>query len=390
MNFILFDDPLIRTALLPLTFTRPVGEIRVGILTIREKWENRLNGKAFFKTAPYLQEKYPYVEAGLWINGAICPDDKLIDAVRALPQPYFLVQDELLIASHGMPEAFNEKTVIPYPHPLTVIRKPWHIFQQNAAQIKQDFEDVRKGRTSAEITDSHTVVYNRDNIFLEEGVYLRAAILNAEPGPIYLGKNSVVQEGAIIRGSFALGEGGHINMGAKIRGDTSIGPFSKVGGEVSNTVVIGNSNKAHDGYLGNSVIGEWCNLGADSNTSNLKNNYDITSMWNHETSTYESTGLQFCGLIMGDHSKCSINTMFNTATMVDVCANIFGEGFPPSHVPSFAWGGAGGFVTYDLEKCLETVERVFKRRNVSFSEIERNILIHIFASTAPHRHWEKQ
>jgi UDP-N-acetylglucosamine diphosphorylase/glucosamine-1-phosphate N-acetyltransferase len=232
-------------------------------------------------------------------------------------------------------------------------------------------------------------MYNEQNVFLEEGVYIRAAVLNAETGPIYLGKNSIIQEGALIRGSFALGEGSHVNMGAKIRGDSSIGPYCKVGGEISNSVLFSHSNKAHDGFLGNSVIGEWCNLGADTNTSNLKNNYDVNKLWSHSSSTFENTGLQFCGLIMGDHSKCGINTMFNTATVVDVCSNIFGEGYPDNYIPSFAWGGSNGFTTNQLTKVLETAERVMGRRNVPLTNIDKDILYHIFELTAPHRTWEK-
>jgi UDP-N-acetylglucosamine diphosphorylase/glucosamine-1-phosphate N-acetyltransferase len=246
------------------------------------------------------------------------------------------------------------------------------------------------GRKSAVITDKHTRIYGEENIFLEEGVYIRSAILNAETGPIYLGKNSIVQEGAIIRGAFAMGEAGHINMGAKIRGDVTVGPFCKVGGEISNSVLFSYSNKAHDGYLGNSVIGEWCNLGADTNTSNLKNNYDYIKLWSHAEQNFADTGLQFCGLMMGDHSKTSINMMFNTATMVDVSSNVFGAGFPRTYIPSFAWGGFGGFSTFQPDKALETAERVMARRNVVMTDHDKAILIHIFKMTAMSRVWEKK
>jgi UDP-N-acetylglucosamine diphosphorylase/glucosamine-1-phosphate N-acetyltransferase len=219
-------------------------------------------------------------------------------------------------------------------------------------------------------------------------VSIKAAIINAETGPVYLGKNSIIQEGAIIRGSLALCEGAHLNMGAKMRGDTTVGPFSKVGGEVSNSVIFGYSNKAHDGFMGCSVLGEWCNLGADTNTSNLKNNYEPVKLWSHVQQEFESTGLQFCGLMMGDHSKCGINTMFNTGTVVDVASNIFGEGFPRNYIPSFSWGGNGGLTTYRLDKALETAYRAMERRNIVLDEIEKNILVKVFEMTSPMRAWE--
>ncbi len=390
MNIILFDDPAIRINLLPFTFTRPVGAIRVGILTLAEKWEKWLTLPVSFKTEPYLQDKFPVHSTtdNLLINGAVCPNQSLVDAVRTLPSGYFLVKGQRLLAVRNPTEEMLERNTIEFHHDITVIDKSWKIFLENASQLKIDFALLTTGRKSAEITDPHTVVYNSENIFVEEGVYIRAALLNAETGPIYLGKNSIVQEGALIRGSFALGEGSHVNMGAKVRGDVTVGPFSKIGGEVSNSVIFGYSNKAHDGYLGNSVIGEWCNLGADTNTSNLKNNYDTTKLWNHAAEGFVDTGLQFCGLMMGDHSKCSINTMFNTATVVDVCTNVFGEGFPRNYVPSFAWGGSKGFTTHQLDKALETATRVLARRSISLTDVDKNILLQVYQSTASSRVWE--
>lgn len=391
MNIILFDDPVIRQDLLPFTFTRPVGGIRVGILTIAEKWEKWLGLKPSFKTEEYLQRKFPVSSTpdNLLINGAVCPDQTLVDTIKALPPGYFLVRGQLLLAARQPEGGIDQNNTVSYPHDVTVIDKSWKIFRENAAQIKLDFAKITAGRTSATIDDPHTVVYGRENIFLEEGVYIRAAILNAETGPIYLGKNSIVQEGAMIRGSFALGEGSHVNMGAKIRGDVSVGPYSKVGGEISTSVIFGYSNKAHDGFLGCSVLGEWCNLGADSNTSNLKNNYDDVKLWNHGTEDFVSTGLQFCGLMMGDHSKCGINTMFNTGTVVDVSANVFGEGYPRNYIPSFTWGGSSGFKTYLPEKAFETAERVMARRNVILEKADVEILEHVYRLTAGMRFWEK-
>lgn len=383
MNVILFDDPAIRTELLPFTYTRPVGKIRTGILTIEEKWNKWLGAPVSFQTESYLQKKYPAVSSSdnLLINGALCPDEKLVAAVKALAPGKFLVKDNVLLAARKPEVEMSLANTSEYPGSVTLIDKPWKIFSNNGNQIKIDFVLLTAGRKSAPITDPHTVVYGKENVFIEEGVYLRSAILNAETGPIYLGKDSIVQEGAIIRGSFALCEGGHINMGAKIRGDVTVGPFSKVGGEVSTTVVFGYSNKAHDGFLGCSVLGEWCNLGADTNTSNLKNNYDFVKLWRHGSQSYESTGLQFCGLMMGDHSKCSINTMFNTGTVVDVSSNVFGEGFPPNYVPSFSWGSGEDAQVYKLDKALETAQRVMARRNVELNSVEKEILTHIFNIT---------
>jgi UDP-N-acetylglucosamine diphosphorylase/glucosamine-1-phosphate N-acetyltransferase len=391
MNLILFDDPSLRLALLPFTFTRPVARIRVGILTIDEKWERWLGTKPSFKTEPYLQKKFPAISTNqnILVNGAICPDQKLIDTIKSLPIGYYLVKNQLLIAANQPEGEMKEANVIAYECEVTVIDKPWKIFRENAAQIKSDFKILTQGRKSFPISDPYTRTYKPEDIFLEEGVDLKAATLNAESGPIYLGKNSMIQEGAVVRGSFSLGEGSMLNMGAKVRGDTSIGPFCKVGGEISNSVIFGYSNKAHDGFLGNSVLGEWCNLGADTNTSNMKNNYDVTKLWNHSKGEFEKTGLQFCGLMMGDHSKSGINTMFNTATVVDVCATIFGEGYPRTYIPSFTWGGASKFETNDLNKAIETAERVLDRRSLSLTAEDREILTSIFVMTRASRSWER-
>jgi UDP-N-acetylglucosamine diphosphorylase/glucosamine-1-phosphate N-acetyltransferase len=390
MNLILFDDPVIRLDLLPFTYTRPVSNIRVGILTISEKWAKWLDSTPSFQTQEYLSRKFPvkYGDRNLLINGGICPDQKLVDTIKAMPKGYFLVKDKLLIAANHPEQEMNSSNVIEYKDDLTVIDKTWKIFRENANQIKIDFKLITTGRNSAGIQDKHTVVYGEENLFVEEGVSIKAAIINAETGPVYLGKNSIIQEGAMIRGSFALCEGGHLNMGAKVRGDTTVGPFSKVGGEISTTVIFGYSNKAHDGFLGCSVLGEWCNLGADTNTSNLKNNYDAVKLWSHATGQFENTGLQFCGLMMGDHSKCSINTMFNTGTVVDVSANVYGEGFPRNYIPSFAWGGASGVTTYKIDKALETADRAMRRRNLELNQIEQGILTKVYELTARDRVWE--
>lgn len=394
MNVILFDDPSIRANLLPFTFTRPVAAIRTGILTIAEKWERHL-GAVSYATQPYLQGKFPLrtTSDNLWINGAVCPDTKLLSAVRTLNPGSGISLNNKIIAlrtsENEVPEVITGD-VTPWTGPITWIDQVWRIFQHNGEQLRSDFALITAGRTSAAVTDVHTKVYNPSHIFLEEGVYIRAAILNAEEGPIYLGKNSIVQEGAIIRGPFAMGEGAHVNMGAKMRGNISVGPHSKVGGEVTASVIFGYSNKAHEGFLGCSVIGEWCNIGADANTSNLKNNYENVKVWNYVKKGFVDSGLMFCGLMMGDHSKCGINTMFNTGTVVGVSANIFGDGFPRNFIPSFAWGGAAGFSTFQYAKAMVTARVAMERRSLSLTREDAAILEEVFRLEAEHRVWEKQ
>ncbi len=386
MNLILFDDPGVRSNLLPLTFTRPVANIRVGILTIAEKWEHYFNVKPSYSTQNYLSTKFhkKFTSDNLWINGAVCPDEKLVAATKNLKLGEAIYKNSKVVAvrtdDDELPEVIPGK-VTEYSDELTFIDQLWNIFQNNGSQIRADFKLVTSNKKSASIKDSHTRIYNEGNIFLEEGVVLHATILNAENGPIYLGKNSQVQEGAIIRGPFSLGKESVIIMGGKMRADTTIGPFCKIGGEVSNSVLFGYSNKAHDGFLGNSVLGEWCNLGADTNTSNLKNNYDNAKLWSYSKNGFVDIGQPNCGLIMGDHSKSGINTMFNTGTVVGVSSNIFGAGYPRNFIPSFQWGGASSFVTYQFEKAIETASRVMARRNILLDEIESDILKNVFEQT---------
>lgn len=383
MNLILFDDPSIRANLLPLTLTRPVAEIRIGILKISEKWEKYFQATPSFATQKYLAKKYlkKATSDNLWINGGVCPDPTLVEGIKKLKSGEAIYKNSMIVAvrtdDDELPEVIPGK-VNEYPNDLTLIDKPWKIFQNNGNQIRADFKLITAGRKSAAITDPHTHTYNPSDIFIEDGAVLHTAVLNAEGGPIYLGKNSQVQEGAILRGPFSLGEGAIVNMGGKMRADTTVGPFCKIGGEVSNAILFAHSNKSHDGFLGNSVIGEWCNLGADTNTSNLKNNYDSVRLWSYAKKSFVDTGLPFCGLIMGDHSKSGINTMFNTGTVVGVSSNIFGAGYPRNFIPSFQWGGTAGFVTYQYEKAMETAERVMARRNIKLDEVEKEILKWVF------------
>ncbi len=395
MNVILFDNPTIRQDLLPFTFTRPVADIRVGILTISEKWETHLQTKPSFSTASYLSKKFPahYTSDNLWINGAACPNAELVAAIHQLNPGDAIAKDRMILVvrtSDGeVPEIITGK-INEFTHSVTLVDQVWKIYQYNGAQIRSDFDLITKGRKSAPITDVHTRVYSPENIFLEEGAQVRATLLNAEDGPIYLGKDSFVQEGSLIRGPFALCEGAQVNMGAKVRGDTTVGPFSKIGGEVSNSVLFGYSNKSHDGFLGNSVIGEWCNIGADSNTSNLKNNYENIKLWNYVKGGFKDTGLMFCGLMFGDHSKCGINTMFNSGTVVGVSSSIFGDGYPRNFIPSFSWGGAAGFTTFQFNKAMETAAKAMERRSMPLTDLDKEIMIHLFNASAPYRVWEKK
>lgn len=394
MNYILFDEPKTRTNLLPLTFTRPVAEIRIGILTIREKWEKVLNTSVSFKTENYLSKKFPLKTVStpdtIWINGAVCPNAELLDVVKKLKNNQALYSNDKLIALNSGATAcvdFNslqafEKVTL--SESILIIENLWDIFSKNEQAIKADFDLITKGRTSQPISKTNQVL-GAENIFIEEGANVECAILNASTGPIYIGKDAEIMEGSIVRGPLALCEHAALKLGAKIYGPTTIGPYSKVGGEVNNSVVFGYSNKGHDGFLGNSVLGEWCNIGADSNNSNLKNNYAQVKLWNYGTERFVNTGLTFCGLIMGDHSKCGINTMFNTGTVVGVSANIFGAGFPRNFVPSFSWGGAAGFTTYKLNDAFEVASRVFERRSKVFDDTEKEILNTVFELTEKYR-----
>lgn len=390
MNYILFDGT-VRNALLPFTFTRPVADIRVGILTIREKWEKYLGYTTTSLTEEYLMEKFPMVEMpeNIMINASFLPNEVLVEMIKSLEKNQAIFKGEEVIAffsEESQEEVdFENYEILEYNDDCITIEHTWDIFQKNDAAIREDFELLTEDRISQPIPKSVNVIAP-ENIFIEEGAKLEFVTLNASTGPIYIGKNSEIMEGAVIRGPFALCENAQVKMATKIYGATTIGPFSKAGGEISNSVFFAYSNKGHDGFLGDSVLGEWCNIGADSNNSNLKNNYEEVKLWSYETEGFAKTGLQFCGLMMGDHSKCGINTMFNTGTVVGVSTNIFGSGFPRNFVPSFSWGGAAGFTTYITKKAFETARIVMARRNVEFDEKEARILEHVFEQT---KKWRK-
>lgn len=390
MNYILFDGP-VRNALLPFTFTRPVADILIGIMTIRQKWEARLGSTITTITEDYLSEKFPMVELeeNVMINAAYLPNDALAELVSDLKENQAIFKGDDVIAfftSENQEEVdFDSYEIIQYSDNVLTVEHTWDIFSKNDAAIREDFIYLTEDRKSQPIPKSVNVIAP-ENVFIEEGAKLEFVTLNASTGPIYIGKNAEIMEGTVIRGPFALCENAQVKLNAKVYGATTVGPGSRIGGEVKNSILFANSNKGHDGFLGDSVLGEWCNIGADTNNSNLKNNYEEVKLWSYETEGFAKTGLQFCGLMMGDHSKCGINTMFNTGTVVGVSANIFGSGFPRNFVPSFSWGGAAGFTTYVTKKAFETARLVMGRRNIDFDEIESGILEHIFEET---KKWRK-
>ena len=391
MNYILFDGEY-RNTLLPFTYTRPVADIRIGILTIREKWEFYLGLTTTTLTEEYLEEKYPMVELenNIMINASFLPTDKIVAQVKNLKENQLIIKGDEVLAFYTKSSQeevdFDNYTAIECADNFIQIKNTWDIFSLNGLALQADFDMLTHNRTSQEIPETVQCI-NKENIFIEEGAVINFATLNASNGPIYIGKDAEIMEGAMIRAPFALCEGSTIKMGAKIYGDTTIGPHCKVGGEVSNSVFFGFANKGHDGFLGNSVIGEWCNLGADTNNSNLKNNYAEVKLWSYETERFAKTGLQFCGLMMGDHSKSGINTMFNTGTVVGVSANIFGSNFPRNFIPSFSWGGNSGFTTYQMRKVNEVAQVVMKRRGIEYDEKEQKILESIFEITKKYRNF---
>lgn len=395
MGYILFDTD-VRYQLLPFTHTRPVADIRCGILTLRERWEKLLAAETSTLTEDYLQEVYPIktTDNDVYINGSIIATEELVTAINNLKTGEKLVYNDTVVASNisgsipvrGTISSSNpEATNIPFEGDLISLNHVWDIFSLNGAIIKQDFNLLTKGKTSQPIPEG-VLATGKENIFIEEGATVNVGcILNGNTGPIYIGKAAELLEGVMMRGPVAICDGAVVKMGAKIYADTTIGNGCKVGGENSNVVYFANSNKGHDGYLGNAVIGEWCNLGADTNCSNLKNNYDSIKIWDEHNNKSVQTGLTFCGLLMGDHSKCGINTMFNTGTVVGVSANIYGGDFLSKFIPSFAWGGSDGMTTYRLERAVETANRMMGRRKKTLSDAELKMYQHIFEQTTKQR-----
>ena len=365
------DDNGLHLRFAPLTLTRPVGNLRMGILTNDERWKMFLpDAKIGFTTEKYLSKKFSSVKNGIRVNAAVIPNEEIVAAVMHLENNTALYLNELLLAENGVASSkIQFKGEIP-----VIIENRWDLYEKNDLVLKADFELITTGRKSQKLSKSNTVIGSSELIFLEEGAKVEASILNTSSGPIYIGKDAEIMEGSIVRGPLAMCEHSALKLGTKIYGATTLGPHCKVGGEVNNSVFQAYSNKGHEGFVGNSLIGEWCNLGADTNTSNLKNNYGNVSTYSYETEKEEKTNVQFMGLTMGDHSKCGINTMFNTATVVGVSCNIYGADFPPKFIPSFSWGGSAGFVPFKFEKAVEYANNMMERRGLELSEEDVEIL----------------
>jgi len=392
INILLFDTPSNRIALRPFSDTRPIAKIRVGITTIEEKWNAYIPATYSYLTEGYLQTKFPYISAeeNLWINGSVLPNQPLTDAIKKLKPNETLVCGDTIIAFWGthtlsscvyadnISKAQAKNISLPFTGDITQLKNKWDIFTYNAQAIVEDLKLIKSTKTTELLYDTHTIVYNLENIFIEEGAVIKAAILNAELGPIYIGKNAIVEERAVIKGPVAIGEGAQVKVGSYISQGTTVGPYAKLGGEVINSVIFGYSNKAHDGFLGHSVIGEWCNLGAGTTTSNLRNDYKTVTVWDDAMESFINTNLQFCGLFMGDYSKCGINTMFNTGTVVGVSTNLFGTGYFKRFVPSFTKGSpTENLFVYELEKALISIENTMARRNKELTQADKSILTHL-------------
>ena len=387
MNIILFDNK--REEFYPLSLTRPIAEFRLGVLTIKEKWGNYFDSVLTFSN-DYLAEKFntkKIKEDNIWINSQLLPSKDIVTEIKSLRVGEVLKKESIILAFRNSEFSSDELNNVESNSDFSFLSSITDIFSLNEEEIIADIAlmNLQNNMKSLnEITDSN-IKSGKFPVYVEEGATIENCYINTSEGPVYIGKNAHIMQGSMLRGPFAICENSVVKMGAKIYGGTTIGPFCKVGGEINNSVFFGYSSKAHDGFLGNSIIGQWCNLGADTNNSNLKNNYDDVKIWNYGSESFLQTGLQFCGLIMGDHSKCGINTMFNTGTVVGVGANIFGSGFPRNFIPSFSWGGKSGFIIHKLEKFFSTAEKVMKRRSIPFTDIDKQVLLEVYNMTKRYR-----
>lgn len=399
-NLILFDDET-REHLLPLTHTRPACTLRCGILTIQEKWETYLNGRASYITSEYLSEKYPiriYDDENFVINGCMLPNSRLVKLISELKPNEALTADGDLVAANIPGSEFDALIDGTFADeisgytltetPVSQIRRNWDLLRFCRDELQCDFDLVTRDRISQSLDKTNTLIGDGD-LFIEKGASVSGSMFNTSSGPIYIGRDVTIMEGCFLRGPVAICEGSVLKMGTKLYGPVVLGPYSKVGGEINHSIILGYSNKSHDGYLGNSILGEWCNLGAGTNVSNLKNNYAEVRMWNYVQQKFENTGQQFLGVVIGDHTKCGISTMLNTGTVIGVSANIFGAGYPRNFIPSFSWGGASGFQTFQIEKAIEVATEVMQRRGIEISETDKKILTHVFEISASFRTWEK-
>jgi len=386
MQIVLFEDHL-WSRFLPLVYTRPVGELRMGMMTMAQRYARSMNTEVVHDTRLPLQALFPIASAQmqLHVNARLFPTASFLNELKSMAPGDVLKKDDIVLARCIDIHKEITEQILESNSELIWLDRITDLFTLNAMAMKYDFELMPKTQRTESIHSSNVVIGDPTMLFVHESAKVYASTLNTNDGPIYIDADSEIMEGSHIRGGFYLGEHATLKMGTKIYGASTIGPQCKVGGEISNSVFYGHSNKAHDGFVGNSLIGEWCNLGADTNTSNLKNNYSNVSIWSYEKADYADTGLTFCGLIMGDHSKCGINTMFNTGSVAGVNANIFGGGFPDKHIPSFSWGGPDGWEVYDPQKAFATIEKVMQRRSQTLTESMRQLLLHIFEQTAPHR-----
>ena len=398
MNLVLFDAPSAREALKPFTYTKPIAELRVGILTMKEKWQHYLPGEYSYLTDSHLSHKFPFTAGSstLCINAAVSPNEVIAEYIQRLKLNEKLVnKDETLIAIRCDEKTLEEfvENNFNHPHaqrshyegPIEQLKNKWHLFMLNDQELIKDFRWITSNRSSEHFQDLRSSIYNPGDIFIEEGASIQAAILDARLGPIYIGEKAIIQAGAIIQGPVAIAAEAQVRAGAKISNATTIGPGVRVGGEVSNSIIMGHSNKAHDGFLGHSVIGEWCNLGAGTNVSNLRNDYQTVTVWDYEKMKYVDSELQFCGLFMGDYSRCSINSMFNTGTVVGTASNLFGTGFPGRFIPAFTWGSDKSGESHMLDKAIAMTDRMMQRRSQQLTTIDHHILQHVYQSTAAQR-----
>lgn len=379
MKIVLCDQREVHDNLLPLTYTRPVADLRVGIDTIAEKWQMMLPGEYFWQTSDYLQSKYPAGDVRqsddscIFISGNFLPDSHLVEIVNnLLPGQAVYTPGHIPVAVRG---GILQPESIELDAEPVAINNLYDIFLLNDSVLRADFDRLCAGRRSRPVSPSVTVIGPPDRLFIEENAgFVEGCVINTLSGPVYVGSDAVVSEGACLRGPIAVCTGSVVNMGAKIYGATTIGPHSKVGGELNNVVIWGYSNKAHDGFLGNAVIGQWCNIGAGATASNLKNDYTPIKLWNYPARRFVRTGLQFCGAIMGDHTKLGINTMLNTATVLGVGVNIHGSGFPRPFLASFSEGSPSGYSDVSMPKFFETARTVMARRGVTLTDDDVRIL----------------
>lgn len=366
----------------PLTLSRPLSEMRWGVLTIEAQWKQWLgDGVFYYHTLAHLHERYPHYipqKNHVVINASVFPTRELAQAVRQLRPGEELKAHGIVLAKMvGGDSQKVERSIHFEEYPVYSLNQLTDLWSTLTEVLPISIGYITEGRKSTSLHPSNTLI-GKHPVFLEEGAAVYGAVLNTQNGPIYIGKDALVMEGALIRGPFALGEGGVVKMGAKIYGPTVVGPFCKVGGELNNVNLHSYSNKGHDGYLGNAAIGQWCNLGANTTNSNLKNTFEEVRLYSYRTKRFEPTGLQFCGLVMGDHSKAAIGTLFNTGTVIGFSSNVFSNGFPRNFVPSFKWGGAQGLSTYQLDKAKRTADEMMKRRGLVLDAKEEALFDYLF------------